>query len=539
MFKKLLTIGILLQVSSLWATVDMKNANFTDEWIDFKLPTTGFELNVTRTYNSRTLHNGIFGFGWCSDYETKLEKEASGIIKIQYCGAGNVSLYYPSGFNTKKLKSFVSRIMSSHKKSGVRFAKAEEKRQFDILMNDPKRRAELAAKYKLNLPITPDTKYVSNNNSGDFIVIKGGKFIRTRPDQVKEIFGSKGLLMEKRDKNGNFQKFKYRNGLIAQVINQIGQQLNFVYYPNKKVKEIKGPSGLYAKYKYKKSDLVWVRNAWKNQYKYEVDSLHNITKISYPDKTTREITYDKDKDWVIGFKDREGCKETYKVEFNSSNPRGHYWTNLVKRCGKKITNRSKFEFWYKKNKKKGEYLSRVKTVINGKVKDITYHPTLFRPIKEIENGRTKVTSYFGNGLVKSRKEGGIVTKFKYIPKTRKISFVQRGKTKSHFKYDKKGNLTYAYNSKGQKVKLKYDRSGRIVSLVDHAKRVVKIKYNEKLGKPSIVERPGLGSILVRYDNSGNIKKVDSKAGPAVAVQVASAFNNLLEIVKPAGVELGL
>ena len=75
--------------------------------------------------------------------------------------------------------------------------------------------------------------------------------------------------------------------------------------------------------------------------------------------------------------------------------------------------------------------------------------------------------------------------------------------------------------------------------MDHAKRLVNIKYNEKLGKPAVVERPGLGSILVRYDNNGNIKKVNSEAGPAVAVQVASAFNNLLEIVKPAGVELGL
>lgn len=539
MFRKLLIIGLFFQATSLWATVDMKNANFTDEWIDFKLPTTGFELGVSRTYNSRTLHNGIFGFGWCSGFETTIEKQSSGIIKIQTCGAGNVSLYYPAGFGNKKLKSFVSKLMIQNKKSGVRFTKSQEKERFNALMNNPKKRADLAAKFKMSLPINPNTKYVSNNNSGDSIVLKSGKFIRTRSDQVVEIYGSKGMLREKRDKNGNFQKFSYRGNRISKVLNQIGQQLNFSYFPNNKVKEIKGPSGLFVKYKYKKSDLVWVRNAWKNKYSYEVDSLHNITKITYPDKTTREISYDNDKDWVVGFKDREGCRESYKIEFDSADPRGHYWTNLVKRCGKKVTNKSKFEFWYKKNKKKGKYLARVKTVINGKIKDITYHPSLFRPIKEIENGRTKITSYHSNGLVKARRERGITTKFKYLPKSRKISFVQRGKTKSHFKYDKKGNLTYAYNSKGQKVKLAYDRSGRIVKLTDHAKRVVRIKYNEKLGKPSVVERPGLGSILVKYDNSGNIKKVDSKAGPAVAVQVASAFNNLLEIVKPAGVELGL
>ncbi len=54
------------------ATVDMKNANFTDDWVDLKFPSTGFNLSVERTYHSRILYNGMFGFGWCSDLEQKL-----------------------------------------------------------------------------------------------------------------------------------------------------------------------------------------------------------------------------------------------------------------------------------------------------------------------------------------------------------------------------------------------------------------------------------------------------------------------------------
>jgi hypothetical protein len=43
--------------------------------------------------------------------------------------------------------------------------------------------------------------------------------------------------------------------------------------------------------------------------------------------------------------------------------------------------------------------------------------------------------------------------------------------------------------------------------------------------------------VVTYGNSGEIKKVDSPAGRKIAMQVSSAFQNLLEIVRPAGVSL--
>lgn len=539
MRKKLFALTMTWMFSlPLTATVDMKNLNFTDEWIDFKMPTTGFELNVTRTYNSRTLHNGIFGFGWCSNFETSLEQQASGVVKIQYCGAGSTALFYPDGFSDKDLKSFVGQIVNAHKKSGTRYSKKQEKEFYNVLLGDPARRAELAQKYKIRFPVSSN-KFVSASSGTDVISKKGTNFFRTRTDGVVEIYDAKGLLREKRDKNGNFQKFTYQGNLLSRIINQQGQQLTFSYYANKKVKEIKGPSDLSAQYKYDKSDLVWVKNAWNNQYSYTVDSLHNITKIAYPDKTTREIKYDNDKDWVVAFKDREGCTESYKVEFDSKDPRNHFWTSLVKKCGKRVTNKSKFEFWYATNKKRGHHLARVKTAINGKVKDVSYHPTLARPIKETENGKTVTYTYYDNGLIKTRRDNGVLTSFKYDPKTKKIVFVKKGKLKSYFSYDRRGNLVAAKNSKGQKIKLDYDRAGRIVALIDHAKRLVKIKYNSKIGKPSVVERPGLGSIFVKYDANGNIKNVNSKAGPAVAVQVASAFNNLLEIVKPAGVELGL
>jgi YD repeat-containing protein len=139
--------------------------------------------------------------------------------------------------------------------------------------------------------------------------------------------------------------------------------------------------------------------------------------------------------------------------------------------------------------------------------------------------------------------------FEYEPSNKKVSSVattffnpkgQKVSTKTtQFKYDGKGNLNYAQNSDGQKITMTYDNRGRIATITDQAKKVVKIDYEERYGKPSIVTRPGLGTIQVSYKPNGEINKVDSKEGPSVAMQVASTFNNLLDIIAPATAELYL
>ena len=535
LIKYLIPLLTLTSFSS-WATVDMKNANFTDEWVDLKMPATGFDLKVERTYNSRSLHNGMFGFGWCTDLETKLEQQDSGAIHITSCGPYAATVFYPESANAKELQAYVTKLAQAHVKAGNSMSQKAFHKLVDNLTQSRVERENFAKKYRISLPITESTKFVNLAAKSDEIVKRGGQWIRSFGSGQRDIFDSKGNLVEKRDTNGNFLKYTYRANELQQVQNQAGQRLSFFYTPNAKVAKISGPNDLLVEYKYRKSDMIYVKNAWKNEYSYEVDNLHNITKISYPDKTTREIQYDTKKDWVIGFKDREGCTESYDFDVENNQ---RYSTSLVKKCKGKVVNQSKFDFWYETSPTRGSYLAKVRTSINGKVKETQYHPEFGRPVVEIENGRKQSFSYYPDGTVKTKTENGTTSKFTYDKDSGKVSSVVVGNLKSSFRYDKRGNLIYASNSKGQKVKLEYDKSGRIVGLMDHAKRIVRIQYNEKIGKPSRIERPGLGDIVVRYDRNGEITKVDSQAGPSVAVQVASTFNNLLEIVKPAGVELGI
>ncbi|MFP5492745.1 MAG: hypothetical protein ACLGG0_14675, partial [Bacteriovoracia bacterium] len=112
-----------------------------------------------------------------------------------------------------------------------------------------------------------------------------------------------------------------------------------------------------------------------------------------------------------------------------------------------------------------------------------------------------------------------------------------------FTYDKQGNLITAKNDKGKAVLLVYDTKGKITKMVDDDKktnqrRTLSFQYNA-LGKPVVIEMEKVGKINVAYDNYGEIKKVESDAGHKMALQVTQAFQNLLAIVKPAGVNLNM
>jgi hypothetical protein len=82
--KSLRTLTLLLiQVPAISnSSVNMKDGNYHRSWID------GGILN--RTYNSRSLHKGLFGFGWCSDLELKLEIGSDNSIRLEECGTSKV-----------------------------------------------------------------------------------------------------------------------------------------------------------------------------------------------------------------------------------------------------------------------------------------------------------------------------------------------------------------------------------------------------------------------------------------------------------------
>jgi YD repeat-containing protein len=271
-----------------------------------------------------------------------------------------------------------------------------------------------------------------------------------------------------------------------------------------------------------------------------------MVEIGYVDKTNMQISYyDRSKNEnVKSVKDRDGTQTEYFYETDPAD-RGHTAVTVkVKGSdGKQISN-SKYEYYIKYKPDGEEWTYKMITSLDGDRTETTYNECCGLPQLIKHGGEETAFEYDAKGHVTKKTTPFEVTELAYDNKVGKVSKVVRYSKKdkkqekqwSTFQYDDKGNLLFAKNSEGRGVKLFYDTNGRIKSMVDQNKRRIDFKYNEN-SKPVEITDPSIGTITVSYTNSGEIKKVESTAGRKIALQVTSAFQNLLDIIRPAGVSL--
>lgn len=544
----------LFLVNSASAIVDTKNANYGDSFEDLNVPGTGYALKVVRSYNSRSLFSGIFGFGWCSDPETRLEITPENNIKTTECGGGLEITYSPKDVNPHDTKATIGIIMSEVRNRNKNlqpkyFTDLEKELQENTFL-----REEFVRQLKLKGKANTGVVYRANGRQTENIVLKDREYIRTLSDGSYQKYDLDGRMTYMYDRNGNFQKMEWKNGQLVSIVDNSGRQLTFKYDPlSKKVVQISGPRGLVVTYSYAGEDLKKVVNAWKRVFTYEYDDTHNMTKVTFPDKTSKILTYNKDKDWVTSLTDRKGCIEQYDYQTDPQDPKNHYTSSVVKTCGKTVTNKSSYEFFYRQRKDGvARYLSRVRSDVNGEVTDISYHEVFGKPVSILRGPNLVEYTYYDNGLTHTKREKFRTMTFLYNDPCQKVSsvesqfFVEKKKEpvktlKTEFEYDgKKCNLVTAKSTDGMKVHLQYDSRGRIAVIEDQSKKVVKIKYEERFGKPAVVSRPGMGSVSLSYKNDGSIDKVSNKEGDSkVASQVLSIFNSMLELIAPASAETSI
>lgn len=536
------------------AIVDMKNANYTDTWVDITLTGTGYALRVSRTYNSRSVFNGMFGFGWCSEFETVIEKLPEGRLKLTECGAGQEVIYSPAKYDQAALDKTIDAIIAHYKRKNPQANPATVETLRGQIVTSDSLRAEWAKDANLTVPeAQKGMVYTADSLGVEQITFDGTIYTRLLSDGTSQRFDASGHLTAFYDKNGNYLKFSYQGGLLRDIVDNTGKKLAFAFFPNRRVKEIVAPGNIRAEYKYKGEDLSEVKNMWKNLYTYQYSDTHNLTRINFPDKTFKALTYNEKKDWVTSFTDRAtngtACLESYQYEVDKENPRDHFWSIATKKCGAEIVNESRFEFWHKTHANGKKYLARALTRSPSDSLDVTYHPDFGRPLSIKRNGVTTTFEYYPSGLIKEKTTASARMVFEYKNQFNKVSKVRTDffddkakvvkQRETVFNYDGKSNLVTAQNTDGQSVRLTYDDRGRIAMIADQAKKEVFIKYDEKTGKPAQITRPKVGTINVSYKTNGEINKVESTDGPTVAVQIASTFNNLLDIIAPATSELNL
>lgn len=533
------TLVTILMASVASAGVNLKNGNFYISYTDIVVPGGGKKLEITRTYNSKSTDVGWFGFGWGSEFETRLEVSADGSIIIHEHGSGAASRFTPKVAVDAVAAS--TKIVNEMKKKTA----LSEKAASDLiqkLANNAELRHTYAQNFGVQASIAAGTVLYSGDRGPQELHVSKEGYRRAHADGRSDFFNMEGQLVKISDKSGYSIGFDYKNGNLNSIKDSQAKQIYFSWYPDGLVKEIWSAGDKKALYKYQDNDLVYTKDVGDNTYEFGYDKSHNLTAIKYSDKTSLKVSYDPKIFFVTEVTDRNGESTKYQYGSNPKNPDDHYWTVVTKPGfdGKPVANRYEYEIKVKPDGSR--YTYRILTEINN-IKTESFFADTSLPVKIARGNHITNFEYNNQGLLtkKSSTKGDFVN-IEYDDKINKIKKVVNNEGTTNFEYDPKGNLVKAQNNQGKTVFLIYDSKGKISKMVDQesatSKRILAFKYNA-LGKPVEIEMEKIGKINVAYDNYGEIKKVESSAGHKMALQVTQAFQNLLTIVKPAGVNLNM
>ncbi len=545
-----ITIAFSFQIQ---ASVSLKNGNFFIGYTDI-VYSGGFEPKIDRIYNSKTPYKGMFGWGWGNEYECYLTVSVDGSVIVHEYGSGAENRFTPLVYKADELNRSVEEIVKIAQKLGVAGDAVALNSYRDRLKKDANFRNIEWEKFRSQGKIQPrqlatGTQLRSNRFSYQYLTKIVGGYIRNFDSGKLEKFDDAGKLQKISDKNGNFIQLSYgKDGHIQKIVDNFNRKI-FLEYDNRGLlKKIEGENSKKAEYQYNSlAELIRSQDADGHiyEYKYDTEGHHNLIFIGYSDKTTQLMTYYRlnQNENIKSVKDRDGTLSEYIYKTGSAAGSHSEIEVTMKTSDGKIISKSQYEYFSKRKHDGEEWTEKMVTTLDGQRTETVYNEAFGLPVRIQKDDEITTFDYDQKGHVKRKETPSEVTELTYDSQAGKVSKVSRyfkaDRKKimwAQFDYDKKYNLIFAKNSEGKKVKIIYDSSGRILTLIDQDKKQISFKYNEN-SKPIQITDPSLGTISVTYTNSGEIKKVESPAGRKIAFQVTSAFQNLLEIIRPAGVNL--
>jgi YD repeat-containing protein len=548
-----LIVALIASIASAQANVSIRNGNFFIGYTDVLYPG-GYEPKIERVYNSKSPFNGMLGWGWGSDYEAYLTVEADGSVLVSESGGGAQNRFSPPTFNEKELDTAVAAIAEVARKAGALGSGAQLDGYKKQLKTNAEFRNEEWSKWRAqgkiqSRKLNTGVKLVSNRFAFQWITVTTTGYVRSSDTGKVESFDTNGRLLKVQDKNGNFINLTYnRDGKIEKIQDNLNRKMYLNYNKLGKIEKIQAENNKTAEYKYTDlGEMSWSKDTDGNvyTYKFSSDKRHNLIEIGYSDKTTMQITYyGRDKfENVKSVKDRDNSITEYTYDKVPGEKNSLKVGVVLKSSENRPISTSAYEYVFRNKPNGEEWTYRMMSTLDGERTETIYNECCGLPIF-IRQGKAETTfAYDTKGRVTKKTTPNEVTELSYdqnVGKVNRVVKYQKANKKrvdwSTFQYDPRGNLVLAKNSVRAEVHLFYDNLGRIKTMMDQAKQQINFKYNEN-SKPVEISDPKMGTINVSYTNSGEVKKVDSSGGRKIALAVTSAFQNLLEIIRPAGVTL--
>lgn len=559
----MLSALLLLAPPSL-AGVNLKNGNYYVSYTDVSLKLR-HELEITRTYNSKSVTRGHFGIGWGFDFETRVLVLPDGNISVHENGGGARTLFRPATTNQAQIERAVESILDAADSDGRFRDAAERQRAQSELLRDSEVRESWWKRYRKKGLLPPrdvpiGSLFVSRERGFQTLIRSVGGFQRIQASSIED-FDAEGRLVRMAEKDGDtLQILRDNDGRLQRIVNSEGHALLFHLNDDGTIAGIdasrNGEPLESARYSYLDGRLVKARDAENNVYRYRYDANANLISIAYADGSQRRITYDGTESWGNQFTrsvaERSGSVTWYRYGTTEETPTSEaYFTETRTQEPDGDVTTAKYEYWIRYLPDGDSYTSRIRTTRNGRVKDTRYDRHGL-PLGIAQGDDAAQFKYDDKGRLIRKNSGGQVTELSYDDRVNKISRVLRypenqpeDRSISEFSYNPDGDLLRASNSEGRWVELEYNADNQI-QVARSEETTLTFAYG-RFGKPVSITVEGVGRLDVTYDDHGEILSVDSSPLDAnadisrteISMRVTRAFQTLLTLVKPAGVDLGL
>ena len=273
--------------------------------IDSKLPGRGPEVDATRTFNSKTNQTGMFGLGWTSSFERKLNIADAEIIP-------KVVQYSDDDGSTHLFINHKNKLLPP---AGIDYEFLIEGNEY-VIQDDTGQR-EVYGKDGLLQRIEYDAKQKEKKNA-----------IRFEYEEYNGKKRLKSVLSASDDSlsgQGNRITFSYNDeNLVSSMVvigtsddNSISREYIYEYDKFNRLTSVNGPDGKYT-YSYRDVDLAEDEEN-KNQDK-GILYASEISKYGLPDNDngTNEISAVYEDGVLKTIQDQEGIKTTYSIEKNEN-----------------------------------------------------------------------------------------------------------------------------------------------------------------------------------------------------------------------------
>lgn len=530
--------------------VNLKNGNFYISYDDISMGEQYVMDRIGRTYNSKSTYSGLFGYGWGSKLDTHLEFYPDGTIILREHGGGSSTTYSTSFYDEAMLEEMIDMLLDAAVEAGdISNTPAARVSFREKITNNAEQRANYWDKYRDRGLVEYTDTYPEGTvwenfeytSSGITKTAEGYRLIDKSVNRY-DLFNADGKLIRVENANGRYFELTYdEENRLEKLVNDDGSTTVFTLNEDGRI--IKMVFGDYvATLQYEGENLVYSVDAGNNTYRYSYDQVHNMTAIGYEDETEMLIEYYPGTYYTKKITERNGevTEYEYVVFYNEDGTenKDRYGTRVIKEDYYGNPTENYYEYWIKTDTQGNRYTYRNLTDIGGIRTETYYDEICNMPVKIVRESETTEFTYNNRCLLTEKTSSdGTSVRMKYHETLEKIIWVENQEGITTFDYDDKGNLTRAEDNNGRTVILTYNESHKITEIRSSDTSLL-FEYNE-IGKPVRIEAVGFGHIDVEYDDYGDITSVKSPEGHEVAMKVTQTFQELLALVKPAGVNLGI